>query len=56
MFADAVEDQLADENPFARLGIEARRGRRDITVPTRAEVAELARIAAGCTASATDPK
>ena len=45
MFADAVEDHLADENPFARLGIEARRGRRDITVLTREEVGELAGIA-----------
>jgi len=45
MFSDAVEDRVADENPFARLGLDARRGREDIVVLTRAEVHELARIA-----------
>jgi integrase len=44
MFADAVEDHLAEENPFARLGIETRRGREDITVLTRQEVDALAAI------------
>lgn len=45
MFSDAVEDRLADENPFARLGLESGRGREDIVVLTCAEVHELARIA-----------
>jgi integrase len=45
MFNDAVQDRLADENPFARLGLEAGRGREDIIVLTRDEVHELARIA-----------
>ena len=45
MFSDAVEDKLADENPFARLGLAAGRGREDIIVLTREEVHELARIA-----------
>ena len=45
MFSDAVEDRLADENPFARLGLAAGRGRSDIIVLTREEVHELARIA-----------
>lgn len=45
MFADAVEDNLADENPFARLGLEKGRGRGDITVLTREEVDELAAVA-----------
>ena len=45
MFADAVEDHLADENPFARLGIEAGRGRKDITVLTRDELEELVAVA-----------
>ena len=42
MFSDAVEDQLADENPFARLGPGAVAGREDIIVLTREEVHELA--------------
>ena len=41
-FSDAVEDKLADENPFARLGLAAGRGREDIIVLTRAEVHDLA--------------
>ena len=45
MFSDAVEDRLADENPFARLGLGAGRGRSDIIVLAREEVHELARIA-----------
>ena len=45
MFSDAVEDRLADENPFSRLGLAAGRGRSDIIVLTREEVHELARIA-----------
>ena len=44
IFGDAVEDRLADENPFARLGL-AVGGRQDIVVLTRDEVHELARIA-----------
>jgi hypothetical protein len=42
MFADAVEDRLADENPFARLGLAEGRGREDIVVLTREELHELA--------------
>src|SRR3954447_2257347 len=44
MFSDAVEDRLADENPFARLGLSVG-GREDIVVLTRDEVHELARVA-----------
>ncbi len=44
MFSDAVGDRLADENPFARLGL-AVGGRQDIVVLTRDEVHELVRIA-----------
>jgi integrase len=45
MFTDAVEDHLADENPFARLGLEQSKGREDITVLTLEEVDELADVA-----------
>jgi integrase len=45
MFSDAVEDKLADENPFARLGLAAGRGREDILVLTRAEIHDLAALA-----------
>ena len=45
MFNDAVEDNLADENPFARLGIDSAKGREDITVLTRDEVHDLADLA-----------
>lgn len=45
MFSDAVEDKLADENPFARLGLAAGRGREDIIVLTREEIHELGAIA-----------
>jgi integrase len=38
MFNDAVEDGLADANPFARLGIAQSRGRADLIVLTRDEV------------------
>jgi integrase len=45
MFSDAVEDKLADENPFARLGLAAGRGREDIIVLTREEIHELGLMA-----------
>jgi integrase len=45
MFSDAVEDNLADENPFARLGLATGRGRGDIIVLTRNEVHDLAEFA-----------
>ena len=45
MFNDAVSDKLADENPFARLGLEQSKGREDITVLTRAEVELLDALA-----------
>jgi integrase len=38
MFNDAVSDKLADDNPFAKLGLEQSKGREDITVLTRDEV------------------
>ena len=44
MFSDAVEDRLADENPFARLGLTVG-GREDIVVLTRDEVHQLAHVA-----------
>jgi integrase len=45
MFNDAVQDDLADENPFARLGLAKGRGREDIIVLTRDEVHDLATLA-----------
>lgn len=45
MFSDAVEDKLADENPFGRLGLAVGRGREDIVVLTCDEVDELALMA-----------
>jgi integrase len=45
MFNDAVEDRLADENPFARLGLAQSRGRADIVVLTREEVDDLSATA-----------
>ena len=45
MFNDAIRDQLADENPFAKLGLEQTKGREDITVLTREEVELLAATA-----------
>ena len=45
MFSDAVEDKLANENPFARLGLANGRGREDIVVLTRDEIDDLALIA-----------
>lgn len=45
MFNDAIEDRLADENPFARLGLAQSRGRADIVVLTRDEVDDLSQTA-----------
>jgi hypothetical protein len=45
MFSDVVDDKLADENPFARLGLATSRGREDIIVLTRGEVHDLATLA-----------
>lgn len=45
MFSDAVRDELLDHNPFVGLRFKEARGRRDLIVPTEAEVAELAEIA-----------
>lgn len=45
MFNDAVEDRLADENPFAKLGLAQSRGRADIVVLTREEVDLLSETA-----------
>lgn len=45
MFNDASKDGIVDDNPFAALGIEQSRGRKDITVLTREEVELLASIA-----------
>jgi integrase len=45
MFNDAVDAKLADENPFARLGLEQSKGREGITVLERDEVEQLAAIA-----------
>lgn len=45
MFSDAVRDNIASENPFARLGVEEGRGRSDIVVLTDDEVSRLVRIA-----------
>jgi integrase len=42
MFNDAIGDGLADENPFARLGLEQSKGREDIIVLTVEELDELA--------------
>jgi integrase len=45
MFTDAVNARLADENVFAKLGLEQRKGREDITVLTTGEVDRLAELA-----------
>jgi hypothetical protein len=45
MFSDAVADKLADDNPFARLGLATGRGRGEIIVLTREEVHDLAELA-----------
>jgi integrase len=45
MFSDAVEDRLADDNPFAKLGLHGSRGRADITVLTLAELDQLCGLA-----------
>ncbi|HZV74543.1 MAG TPA: hypothetical protein VFF79_12570 [Conexibacter sp.] len=45
MYNDSIRDKLADDNPFAALGIERRRGRKDITVLTLDEVELLGEIA-----------
>lgn len=42
MFNDAMNDQLVDSNPFARLGLSASKGREDITVLTPDEIDLLA--------------
>jgi integrase len=44
-WGDAARDRLVDENVFACLGLERRRGRADITVLTLEEVHRLAEIA-----------
>ena len=59
MFNDAIRDQLADENPFAKLGLEQTKGREDITVLTREEVELLAATAVavhGQTSGASSPR
>lgn len=42
MFNDALEEGLCDTNPFARLGMVASQGRRDIVVLTYDEIHQLA--------------
>jgi integrase len=44
MFYDAIEDELCDRNPFAKLGIHHKPGRRDIDVLTPDEVDLLCTI------------
>lgn len=44
MYNDAIEDELCDRNPFAKLGIRKRPGRRDIDVLTPDEVDLLCTI------------
>jgi len=51
MFSDAVEDKLADENPFARLGLAAGHGRGDIIVLRARRCTTWPRSRAGTTAS-----
>jgi integrase len=45
MFSDAVDEGLSDENPFAGVEQARTKGREDITVLTKDEVARLAEIA-----------
>ena len=45
MFKDAIDDDLADSNPFAKLGLAQRRGREDIIVLTLTELAALTELA-----------
>ncbi|HEX5559472.1 MAG TPA: tyrosine-type recombinase/integrase [Gaiellales bacterium] len=44
MYNDAIDDELCDQNPFARLGIKHRPGRRDIDVLSPDEVDLLCTI------------
>lgn len=46
MFADAKRVDLISDNPFAGMGLEQSRGRKDIDVISPAELEELVRIAA----------
>jgi len=41
-FNDAIDAELCERNPFAKLGLSQPRGRRDLTVLTEGEVHELA--------------
>jgi integrase len=45
MINDALEERLADFNPFAKLGLKQTRGRRDIVVLTPKELDELCAVA-----------
>lgn len=46
MFSDAVRDELCERNPFLNMRLQQGRGRRDLVVPSEAEVAKLAVLAA----------
>ena len=46
MFSDACRDDLCEANPFTNMRIQSGRGRRDLVVPTEAEVTELVAHAA----------
>jgi integrase len=45
MFSDAVRDELCERNPFLNMRLRQSRGRRDLVVPTPAQVDELAACA-----------
>jgi integrase len=45
LFSDAKRDGLCDENPFTELRLERSRGRRDLVVPTEAEIDRLCECA-----------
>jgi integrase len=45
MFSDAVDEGLADSNPFGRMGLKQTDGRKDLTVLTKDEVQRLADVA-----------
>jgi integrase len=45
MWADALRDGLAVQNPFTNLRLETPRGRKDITALTEPEIAHLAEVA-----------
>jgi integrase len=45
MFSDAMDENLIEVNPFSNLRIKGSRGRKDIEIPSRAEIDRLVEVA-----------